>query len=117
MSRELELSTESNLELKRIASFVGDRRKYNISVLTYSGNEYVAVHKGCFAFMFTNLGDTIATVSGMVIFPSTAPTTSLGDSRTISGHELEVFAGNITLSFRAPLGASPLVEIVQLYYV
>lgn len=87
-----------------------------MTVQVYTGNEFITVSKGCFAFMFTNLGDTIATVQGMVIFPSATPLTSLGDSRTIAAHELEVYTGNITLSFRAPIGAAPAVEIVQLYY-
>jgi hypothetical protein len=66
--------------------------------------------------MFTNVGDTAAEVEGMVTFPSATPTTSLGDSRTLAAHELEVYVGNITVSFRAPVGAAPAVEIVQLYY-
>lgn len=91
-------------------------RGYNKTVQVYTENEYIPVAKGCFAFMFTNIGDTTAVVEGMVIFPSATPTTSLGDSRTIAAHELEVYTGNITLSFRAPVGAAPAVEIVQLYY-
>jgi hypothetical protein len=92
------------------------KRGYNMTVQVYTENEFITVAKGCFAFMFTNLGDTIATVQGMVIFPSATPATSLGDSRTIAAHELEVYTGNITLSFRAPVGAAPAVEVVQLYY-
>jgi len=92
-------------------------RPYNMTVDTYTTNQYIPVAKGCFAFMFTNLGDTIATVKGMVIFPSATPTTSLGDSRTISGHKLDVYKGTMDLSFRAPLGVAPTVEVVQLYYL
>lgn len=90
---------------------------YNMTVQIYSQNAYVTVAKNCFAFMFTNVGDTVATVNGMVIFPSATPTTALGDSRTIAAHELEVYTGNINLSFRTPLGTTPAVEIVQLFYV
>lgn len=92
-------------------------RKYNMTVQVYSENEYVPPAEKCFAFMFTNLGDTIATVNGMVVFPSATPATAIGDSRTIAAHWGELYTGNITLSFRAPLGAAPAVEIVQLYYI
>lgn len=92
-------------------------RAYNMTVQLYSENTYVPVAGGCFAFMFTNVGDTIAEVNGMVIFPSATPGTSLGDSRTIAAHEFDFYTGNITLSFRAPVGAAPSVELIQLYYV
>lgn len=92
-------------------------RKYNMSVLIYSSNTYVPLAKGVFAFMFTNVGDTPATVNGMIVFPSATPTTSLGDSRTIAAHEMEVYTGIINLSFRPPLGTAPAVEIVQLFYI
>lgn len=105
------------LLLKKIHDWLILKRPYNISVQTYNLNSYVTVQKGCFAYMFTNIGDTTATVNGMVIFPSATPATSLGDSRTIAAHEMEIYTGNITLSFRAPVGVAPNVEIVQLYYI
>lgn len=93
------------------------KREYNLFVQVYTQNEQVPVSRNCFAFMFTNVGDTTATVSGMVIFPSATPLTALGDSRTIAAHDLDIYTGNITLSFRAVVGPAPGVEIVQLYYV
>jgi hypothetical protein len=90
---------------------------YNMTVQVYSQNAYVPVSRGCFAFMVTNVGDTVATVNGMLLFPSSTPTTALGDSRTIAAHELEVYKGDINLSFRTPIGTTPAVEVVQLYYV
>lgn len=90
---------------------------YNIDVQVYTENAYIPVAKNCFAFMFTNIGDTTAFVNGMVVFPATVPTTTLGDSRTISGHKLDVYTGNITLKFQAPLNAAPAIEVVQLFYV
>ena len=90
---------------------------WNKTVQVYSENAYITVAKNCFAIMFTNVGDTIAAVEGMVIFPSLTPATSLGDSRTIAAHELEVYTGSLNLAFRAPVGVIPAVEIVQLYYV
>lgn len=92
-------------------------RPYNMSVQQYSENTYITVQQGCFAFMFTNIGDTTATVKGMVVFPSATPTTALGDSRSISGHKLDVYKGTMDLSFRTPLGTTPLVEVVQLFYI
>lgn len=91
-------------------------RGYNISVQVYSVSQSIPVVPNCFAFMFTNIGDTIARVNGMVIFPNTNPATGLGDSRSISGHLLDLYKGNIILSFDQPLGAAPAVEIVQLFY-
>ena len=68
--------------------------------------------------MATNIGDTIATVNGMVIFPSPTPATDLGDSRTVMAHAGEILAANeIVIVFRVPLGANPDVEIVQLQYI
>lgn len=92
-------------------------RSYDMTVQVYSENTYVPVSKNCFAFMFTNVGATVATVNGMVIFPSATPLTALGDSRTIAGHDGDIYKGNITLSFRTPIVAIPQVEIVQLYYI
>ncbi len=80
-------------------------------------NAYIPVAKNCFAFMFTNLGDTIARVNGMVIFPNATPLAALGDSRSLAGHWMDLFKGRLTLSFQAPVNALPQVEIVQLYYV
>lgn len=68
--------------------------------------------------MFTNIGDTIAFVNEMVIFPNSSPASGLGDSRTINGHILDLYFGNITLAFDAVApGTNPKVEIVQLYYL
>jgi len=91
-------------------------RQYNMDVQVYSETTSIPVTRGCFAFMFTNIGDTIARVNGLVVFPSATPATSLGDSRTISGHELDLFVGNIGLSFNVG-GTAPSVEVVQLYYI
>lgn len=88
---------------------------YNISVQTYNTSQNVPVVTNCAGFMFTNLGDTIARVNGMVIYPSATPATSLGDSRSIGLHKLDLYKGNIILSFD-PGGLAPLVEIVQVFY-
>jgi hypothetical protein len=77
----------------------------------------VPLVENCFAFMFTNIGDTIARVNGMVVFPSATPATALGDSRSLSGHLMDLYKGNLNVSFLVPLGAAPALEIVQLFYV
>jgi hypothetical protein len=91
-------------------------RMYNQSTLVYSQGGSIDVIRGCFAFMVTNLGDTTARVNGMLLYPSATPTTDLGDSRTISGHDGDLFLGDIRLSFTGS-GSNPLVEIVQLFYI
>lgn len=91
-------------------------RAYNLTVATYNLATVVNREENCIGFMFTNLGDTVAFVNEMVIFPSATPLTALGDSRTIMAHNGEVYKGNIRLSFRQPVGVQPLVEIVQLFY-
>jgi hypothetical protein len=96
---------------------INEPRAWNYSAALYSSAQQVIVVENCFAFMFTNLGDTTATVNGMTIFPSATPATSLGDSRSLAGHLMDLYKGLLTLAFIQPLGAAPLVEIVQLYYV
>lgn len=91
-------------------------RAWNMDVNTYIAGAPILVTQNCFAFMFTNIGDTIATVNGMVIYPG-VPGTRLGDSRSVGAHLLDLYKGNITLKF-LPVGGEtdPNVEIVQLYY-
>lgn len=95
---------------------MSENRKYNISVANYSTSQRVNVIKGCNAFAAVNLGDTIAEINGVPIFPSATPATIRGDVFGIAGNENEVYRGNIQLSFRTPLGAAPLVAIVQQFY-
>lgn len=91
-------------------------RGWNFSVIPYEISQPIDVVENCFAVMFTNIGDTTARLNGMVIFPSATPATSLGDSRTISGHWLDIFRGNLRLAFDFPANAAPQVEIVQFFY-
>lgn len=92
-------------------------RKFNMNVLQYSKSGNIIRMDGLFAFMFTNIGDMVARINGMVIFPSATPTTQLGDARTIAAHENELYLGTINLSFDPSGGGSnPLVEVVQLFY-
>lgn len=91
------------------------KAKFNISVILYNTAQFVPVQKGCTGFMFTNVGDTIASVNEMIIYPGT-PGTILGDSRSIGAHKNDVYQGNIQLKFIAPINALPSVEIVQVFY-
>ena len=91
-------------------------RKFNIAVTLVTQSGFIDVVENCKGFMFTNLGDTIADVNGMVVFPSVTPATILGDSRSIGADKNDIYAGNIKVLFRVPLGATPLLEIVQIFY-
>lgn len=89
-------------------------RAWNMDVQTFQDGSPVIVTRNCFAFMFTNIGDTIGFVNDMVIYPG-VPGTRLGDSRSLGGHLLDLYKGTITVKFGA-LNANPNIEIVQLYY-
>jgi hypothetical protein len=93
-----------------------DERLYNITVAPYTSSQDVPVVERCNGYTVTNVGDTIAEVNGMVIFPSATPATDLGDSRSVGGNVGEIYRGNIRLLFRQPLGANPAVEIIQKFY-
>lgn len=114
----LDGTAASSLQQKLIRELLAELqgRPFDISVQVYHENTYIPRVNNCFAFMFTNIGDTTAAVKGMVIFPSATPATSLGDSRSISGHKLDIYTGTMDLSFRDPIGLNQAVEVVQLYY-
>lgn len=108
------------MDVERIADKICSRlitqgNGWNMTALTYAEANSILVLPNCFALMFTNVGDSPAAVNGMRIFPSATPATVLGDSRSISGHKLDLYVGNISLEF-ITVNAAPLVEIVQLFY-
>lgn len=90
---------------------------WDMSVDFYTIGGDVIIEQDCFAFMFTNIGDTIGTVKDMVVFPSATPATALGDTRVVGAHNLNIFKGQVQIKFLPPLGANPKIEIVQLFYV
>lgn len=92
-------------------------RAWNMSALQYVKGDRIKVQKNCFAFMFTNIGDTVALVNDMIIFPNATPLTAVGDSRSVAGHWLDLYKGKLLLAFQAPIGGAPKVEIVQLFYL
>jgi len=94
-----------------------DKKFYDISSRNYYKTAVVQRVPRCMGFMFTNIGDVIANVNGMVIYPNTVAN-SLGDSRTIMGHAGEEYKGPINLQFDInTAGTNPNVEIVQMFYV
>jgi hypothetical protein len=107
-----------NQRLQKIIQEVDLRgsRVWNQSVVVYTKSTLVVRNENCFAYMFTNVGDTIAFVNGMIVYPSATPLTALGDSRAMSGHLLDIYKGDLNLTFVVPLNANPAVEIVQLFY-
>lgn len=92
---------------------------YNIAVNFYNqaNQGFINIMPNCNSITITNLGDTIATINGIILFPSPTPATDAGDSVEISGNELDVYKGNIKLAFNFPVGANPQVQIVQQFYV
>lgn len=92
---------------------------YNQQTIIYSlGNagSGVEVPKDCFSIQYTNVGTAIAKVNNQVIYPG-VPGTSLGDSRSMSAHEGEVYVGDLVLQFDQPVtGLICAVEIVFLTY-
>lgn len=104
-------------ELFRMLNSTG--RGWNMTEgVVYTTSQRIQVVENCAGFMFTNVGDVIATVNGLLVFPSATPATALGDSRSVALHVLDMFKGHINLSFRQPIaGMTPGVEIVQFYYI
>lgn len=95
----------------------GEADAWNESSNLYTVSGQVERAKNCFAYAATNLGDTIVDVNGHRLFPSATPATEVGDSISLSAPEGQVFKGNLTVQFQAPVGAAPLVEITQLFYL
>ncbi len=92
---------------------------FNITVNNYDqfNQGSIIVEKNCNAVLITNLGDTIATVNGAMLFPSPTPLTDAGDSLTLGGNLGDIFVGQITLAFVQPINAAPRVQIIQQYYI
>lgn len=91
----------------------GDR-PYNTTVTIENESGFVDVVENCNGFTFTNVGDDIARVNGMIIHPGVI-NVSLGDSRSIGGNKDEIYKGNIKLAFNG-VGLNPAVEFVQKFY-
>lgn len=90
--------------------------QYNIDIKTYSKSGDIILARPVNGFTVTNLGDTIAEINGIQLLPG-VPGVQRGDSVTIGGNIGEEYIGPIRLAFANPGGATPLVEIIQKFYV
>jgi hypothetical protein len=91
-------------------------RGWNFGSQLYQESGSIITVPNVFAIQFTNLGDDIARLTNLIIFPSLTPATAAGDSRVISGHDLDLFKGSLYLAF-AGVGVAPLVEVTQFFYL
>lgn len=93
-------------------------RPFNMATINVVQSGDCVKQKNTFAFMFTNVGDTIADVNGMIVNPGQVVlgVRQLGDSRTVGAADNKIYTGKITVRFHAPLGSDPNVEVVQLFY-
>lgn len=91
---------------------------YNMTVNVYDNTQqgFINVVPGCNSFTVINTGDTLAFINGIPLFPSATPLTDAGDTIAIEGNELDLYKGNIKLSFQFPVGATPQVTIIQQFY-
>jgi hypothetical protein len=94
-------------------------RKYNIRVTPVNASKQYLLDKCCNGFTAVNIGDTIATVAQIPIKPPLLPTLS-GESTGVQGNADEIFLGTngvIPITFNLPVGANPLIMIIEKYYV
>lgn len=91
--------------------------RWNINVRTYAASGNIPRSRYSNGYVATNLGTGVVRVNGQTLFPSATPATVAGDSVSMIGNVGEVFKGTIDLEFVVPTGATPLVEIVEKYYI
>lgn len=95
---------------------VSGRRYYTNLVNFYSEAKSIPIAKDCTRYFATNVGDTPCTINQILLYPG-VPGTSLGDSVAISANELDIYSGNLDISFAQPIGAVPRIMIVQIVYL
>lgn len=97
---------------------MSNTRRWNKTVVQYALSCQVDVVEKCFAIEITNLGDTIAVIAGVTLFPSATPATVAGDSQSfIDPLGGEYKGSSLQVRFQQPVNAAPLVEIIQLFYL
>lgn len=91
---------------------------YNITVQSTTISGRIKVTEKCNGFVVVNKGDTAVTVNNFPLkpYPAGHPEVS-GESYGVSGNADEEYKGNIDISFSTPLGANPLVVVVQKYFI
>ena len=89
---------------------------FNITdAIQYSEAQKVVVEKNCIAIIATQLGDTIAQINGITLFPSLTPNLTAGDSITIADPQGRIYKGKCQIQFASPAGVNPLIELVQVF--
>lgn len=93
------------------------RPKYNWLIRNYYEASQILRDPGTFALMFTNLGDSTATVNGKVLYAGTVGAIQ-GDSFSI-GIDMKdfEFSGIINVAFSGGTGTQNNLECVVLFYV
>lgn len=91
--------------------------KFNVSTVQTTISKNIPVERGCNSVQVTNLGTCVVDFNGITLFPSATPATVAGDSISFGGNLGETYKGDITITMMLPLGAAPLVEITQKYYI
>lgn len=96
-----------------------DNYNFNAQEQRISGD--VPLDSHCNSVLVINKGDTAAKINGITLkpFPPGFPNLS-GESYSISGNKGEILKGNggrLSVTFDALPGVTPLVLIVQKYYV
>ena len=90
---------------------------FNVVTNQINISQKVKVEKGCNSFQVTNLGTSVIRVNKITLFPSATPATVAGDSITFGGNLGEIYKGDINITFVLPVGATPLAEISQKFYI
>lgn len=111
------MDNEQKKEIIEREKIKGKPLQWNITVLTYNTSQNVPRSRNSNGYVATNLGTCIVRVNGQTLFPSATPATSAGDSVSMIGNVGEVFKGNIDIAFITPVGAAPLLEIVEKFYI
>lgn len=89
--------------------------KYNIAVNNYNSSQMIEIVDNCNSYTVTNLGDSTATVGGMVLFPGTIGSV-IGDSRTVGGNLGEIISEKrLPVSFTG--GTTNNLEVIQKFYI
>lgn len=98
-----------------------DFRIWNMDASDYNGSKQIIVQEGAFAITISNVGDTMARINGLLLYPSSTPLLTRGDSLTFGAHQLDIYKGTLNLSFDVapsayPIGTAPHVQVIQLFY-
>jgi hypothetical protein len=94
-------------------------RKYNIRQVPINVSGQYVLDKCCNGFVAVNIGDTLVRVAQIPLKPPPAPALT-GESTGVQGNADETFVGTngiLPVTFVAPIGANPLVMIIEKYYV